>query len=126
MEGTPAGLHPPDLERTIRGTPGVGDLHDLHAWRISEGFDVVTVHVILDGTRHGPEVAYLESGRNGFVVEDEAQVFAQTALRLLEDPALLQRIRTAAGADARRYTLDNMVQRFVAGIEACLQTPRKC
>jgi cobalt-zinc-cadmium efflux system protein len=57
MEGTPAGLHPPDLERTIRGTPGVGDLHDLHAWRISEGFDVVTVHVILDGTRHGPEVA---------------------------------------------------------------------
>ena len=35
----------------------MGDLHDLHAWRISEGFDVVTVHVILDGTRHGPEVA---------------------------------------------------------------------
>jgi cobalt-zinc-cadmium efflux system protein len=57
MEGTPAGLHPADLERTIRGTPGVGDLHDLHAWRISEGFDVVTVHVILDGTRHGTEVA---------------------------------------------------------------------
>ena len=57
MEGTPAGLHPPDLERTIRSTPGVGDLHDLHAWRISDGFDVVTVHVILDGTRHGPEVA---------------------------------------------------------------------
>jgi cobalt-zinc-cadmium efflux system protein len=57
MEGTPTGLHPPDLERTIRGTPGVGDLHDLHAWRISDGFDVVTVHVVLDGTRHGTEVA---------------------------------------------------------------------
>ena len=57
MEGTPAGLHPAELERTIRGTAGVGDLHDLHAWRISEGFDVVTVHVILDGTRHGTEVA---------------------------------------------------------------------
>ena len=57
MEGTPAGLHPVDLERTIRGTPGVGDLHDLHAWRISDGFDVVTVHVILDGSRHGTEVA---------------------------------------------------------------------
>ena len=57
MEGTPADLHAAELERTIRGTPGVGDLHDLHAWRISEGFDVVTVHVILDGTRHGTEVA---------------------------------------------------------------------
>ena len=36
----------------------MSDLHDLHAWRISEGFDVVTVHVVLDGTRHGTEVAH--------------------------------------------------------------------
>jgi len=57
MEGTPAGLQAAELDKTIRGTPGVGDLHDLHAWRISEGFDAVTVHVILDGTRHGTEVA---------------------------------------------------------------------
>ena len=63
MEGTPAGVHPPDLDKTIRGTPGVGDLHDLHAWRISDGFDVVTVHVILDGTRHGTEVAQDVSAR---------------------------------------------------------------
>jgi cobalt-zinc-cadmium efflux system protein len=41
----------------------VGDLHDLHAWRISEGFDAVTVHVILDGTRHGTEVAQDVSAR---------------------------------------------------------------
>jgi len=63
MEGTPAGLHAAELEATIRGTPGVGDLHDLHAWRISEGFDIVTVHVILDGTRHGTEVAQEVSAR---------------------------------------------------------------
>ena len=46
-----------DLGRTIRGTPGVADLHDLHAWTISDGFDVVTVHVVLDGTRHGTDVS---------------------------------------------------------------------
>lgn len=57
MEGTPAGLRPAALERTIRETPGVADLHDLHAWTISEGFDVVTVHVVLDGTRHGTDVS---------------------------------------------------------------------
>jgi len=57
MEGTPAGLAPEDLERTIRETPGVAALHDLHAWTISEGFEAVTVHVVLDGTRHGTEVA---------------------------------------------------------------------
>jgi cobalt-zinc-cadmium efflux system protein len=57
MESTPAGLNVPDLERTIRGTPGVAELHDLHAWTISDGFDLVTVHVVLDGTRHGTDVA---------------------------------------------------------------------
>jgi cobalt-zinc-cadmium efflux system protein len=57
MEGTPAGLVPEDLERTIRETPGVAALHDLHAWTISEGFEAVTVHVVLDGSRHGTEVA---------------------------------------------------------------------
>ncbi len=57
MEGTPKGLEPAALEATIRETPGVSDLHDLHAWTISEGFDVVTVHVTLDGTRHGTDVS---------------------------------------------------------------------
>jgi cobalt-zinc-cadmium efflux system protein len=57
MEGAPAGLVAADLERTIRGTAGVANLHDLHAWTISDGFDVVTVHVVLDGTRHGTDVS---------------------------------------------------------------------
>ena len=57
MEGTPAGLVAGELESTIRETPGVAALHDLHAWTISEGFEAVTVHVVLDGTRHGTEVA---------------------------------------------------------------------
>lgn len=57
MEGTPPGLDLGELELTIRATPGVADLHDLHAWTISEGFDVVTVHVVLDGSRHGTDVA---------------------------------------------------------------------
>ena len=32
-------------------------LHDLHAWRIEEGFDAVTVHVVLEVGSHGVEVA---------------------------------------------------------------------
>jgi len=57
MEGTPAGVDPMELDATIRNTPGVADLHDLHAWSISDGFEVVTVHVVLDGTRHGTDVS---------------------------------------------------------------------
>lgn len=63
MEGAPVGLMVADLERTIRETPGVAQLHDLHAWTISDGFDVVTVHVVLDGSRHGTEVALEVSER---------------------------------------------------------------
>jgi cobalt-zinc-cadmium efflux system protein len=57
MESVPSGVVLEELERTIRATPGVADLHDLHAWTISDGFDAVTVHVVLDGTAHGTEVA---------------------------------------------------------------------
>lgn len=57
MEGTPTGLDYRAIELTIRETPGVAGLHDLHVWSISEGFPAITVHVILDGEHHGTEVA---------------------------------------------------------------------
>jgi cobalt-zinc-cadmium efflux system protein len=63
MEGTPAGLDYAAIERTIRDTPGVAGLHDLHVWAISEGFPAITVHVILDGAHHGTEVAAAVSAR---------------------------------------------------------------
>ena len=63
MESAPPGLSLMALEETIRATPGVADLHDLHAWTISDGFDLVTVHVVLDGTAHGTEVAQEVSAR---------------------------------------------------------------
>jgi cobalt-zinc-cadmium efflux system protein len=70
MEGAPAGVPLDELEGTIRATPGVADLHDLHAWTISEGFDIVTVHVVLDGARHGTDVARDVSNR----VRDRHQI----------------------------------------------------
>jgi cobalt-zinc-cadmium efflux system protein len=57
MEGVPPGVVLSDLDETIRATPGVADVHDLHAWTISDGFDAVTVHVVLDGSAHGTDVA---------------------------------------------------------------------
>jgi cobalt-zinc-cadmium efflux system protein len=57
MEGTPAGVDPNALEEVIRSAPGVASLHDLHVWCISDGFPVVTVHVVLDGSGHGTDVS---------------------------------------------------------------------
>lgn len=63
MEAAPPGLDVAELERTIRGARGVAALHDLHAWRIEEGFDAVTVHVVLEPGAHGVEVAAEVSAR---------------------------------------------------------------
>jgi cobalt-zinc-cadmium efflux system protein len=57
MEKAPAHVDLGELEQLVRATHGVADLHDLHAWAISDGFDAVTVHVVLDGTAHGTDVA---------------------------------------------------------------------
>jgi cobalt-zinc-cadmium efflux system protein len=63
MEGTPAGVDPNALEEVIRTAPGVASLHDLHVWCISDGFPVVTVHVVLDGSGHGTDVSHAVARR---------------------------------------------------------------
>lgn len=63
METAPLGIDLRELEQTIRETSGVSDLHDLHAWMISDGFAVVTVHVVLDGNSHGTDIARLVGER---------------------------------------------------------------
>ena len=100
-------------------SPGAVGLHVLDAF--CAGVPMITT----EGARHGPEVAYLMSGHNGYMVAADAGVYADIVSRLLHDPLELERIRSAAAADARRYTLNNMVQRFIEGIEACLAMPTK-
>ncbi|MBK8252944.1 MAG: cation transporter [Polyangiaceae bacterium] len=57
MEGTPPHLDIARVEASIRGVPGVTDVHDLHVWSISEGFDLLTVHVVIARGFHGTDVA---------------------------------------------------------------------
>src|SRR6185295_11791350 len=56
MEGSPIEVDIADIEKTLRGVPGVVDFHDLHVWSISEGFDVLTVHVVIARGFHGTDV----------------------------------------------------------------------
>ena len=57
LESAPSELDTSALAKTIRETEGVASFHDLHAWRISDGFDAVTVHVVLSPRFHGVEVS---------------------------------------------------------------------
>jgi cobalt-zinc-cadmium efflux system protein len=47
LEATPRGVNMADVERHILEAPGVRDVHDLHAWTITSGMNVVSAHVVL-------------------------------------------------------------------------------
>lgn len=63
MEGSPVEIDIAHVEDTIRGVAGVVDLHDLHVWSISSGFDVLTVHVVIGKGHHGTDVVSAVSRR---------------------------------------------------------------
>jgi cobalt-zinc-cadmium efflux system protein len=62
LESAPPHVDVAAVERTIRETPGVADVHDLHVWRISERFDSLTAHVVLQRGEHGTEVCRRVAG----------------------------------------------------------------
>jgi cobalt-zinc-cadmium efflux system protein len=47
LEATPKGIDMTQVEWHIREAPGVTDVHDLHAWTITSGMNVVSAHVVL-------------------------------------------------------------------------------
>jgi cobalt-zinc-cadmium efflux system protein len=47
MEETPSGIDPDAVARAIVSVPGVTNVHDLHVWRITSGFDALSAHVLV-------------------------------------------------------------------------------
>lgn len=48
LEGTPKGVDLEEVRSHILTTTGVVDAHDLHAWTITSGMPVLSVHVVVD------------------------------------------------------------------------------
>lgn len=99
---------------TVQISPGAVGLHVLDSF--ASGVPLFTT----DNARHGPEIDYLDNGRNGFVVPDDPDAMSQAILGLLADDDRRAAVVAAARKAADRYTLGNMTANFVAGIQACL------
>lgn len=109
MESAPSSLRLDELEAAIREVRGVADLHDLHAWTISTGFDVVTVHVVLEPGFHGVEVAdqvakmvNLRFGVEHITVQPEAPAAPLIHLRVPNAAGLGKPRLTTAEVDSHR------------------------
>jgi cobalt-zinc-cadmium efflux system protein len=48
LEATPKGVDMGEVRRHVLDTPGVTDVHDLHAWTITSGLPVLSAHVVLE------------------------------------------------------------------------------
>lgn len=48
LEATPKGINLTHVREHILEAPGVADVHDLHAWTITSGMNVVSAHVVLE------------------------------------------------------------------------------
>ena len=97
--------------------PGTVGLHVL------DSFCAGTPMVTTSDARHSPEIAYLKNEVNGLIVQGGPKEYGDLVVALLSNPARLYSLKTGALRDARRYTLENMVNRFVNGIERCLSMP---
>ena len=56
LEATPKGVDLDLVRSHILGAPGVADVHDLHAWTITSGMNVVSAHVVLQPDADPPAV----------------------------------------------------------------------
>jgi cobalt-zinc-cadmium efflux system protein len=72
MEGAPSHVDMQELEATIRSVPGINDVHDLHVWTVTSGFDAVSVHIgvtncdtMADGQQLLTRLRYLIKERHG-------------------------------------------------------------
>jgi len=56
LEATPKGVDMIEVRRHILEAPGVADVHDLHAWTITSGMNVLSAHVVLAPAADAPAV----------------------------------------------------------------------
>jgi L-malate glycosyltransferase len=70
---------------------------------------------------HSPEIAYLESGRNGIMTPDNLGDYVTAVEELLKNDQKREQMASACMEDSRKYTLEKMVENFTHGILQALQ-----
>ncbi len=58
LDGVPEEVDAEEIERLMRGTPHVADVHHIHIWALSTTQNALTAHVVVDETAHAAEVRH--------------------------------------------------------------------
>jgi glycosyltransferase involved in cell wall biosynthesis len=76
--------------------------------------------ITTDNNIHGPEIAYLKTGKNGVITRPDVNEFADSVVTLLQDQILLNSLKNGSYESSKKYSIDNMVNNFVDGVLKCL------
>jgi cobalt-zinc-cadmium efflux system protein len=89
LEATPKDVDLDEVRRHILETAGVSDVHDLHAWTITSGMNVVSAHVVLgEGADSGEILDRLGECLSGdFDIEHSTFQLEPSDRRQIEDAA---------------------------------------
>ncbi len=47
LEGTPTGMDLKEVRAALAGLPGVSDVHELHVWSLTAGFNAISAHLVV-------------------------------------------------------------------------------
>jgi glycosyltransferase involved in cell wall biosynthesis len=99
--------------------PGAVGLAANHAF--AQGLPLITMR----GRFHGPELEYLEHGRNGLVVDGGIPAFAHALAEFCDSPALQRDLAEGALRARGRLAIERTAEAFDAGVRAVLATARE-
>ena len=100
--------------------PGLVGLSLLDAFVAGE------VLVTTDCGIHSPEIDYLVSGKNGLMTGNSVDAYVASVTGLLRNPRYLAQLREEAARSASHYSMENMAEKFYAGILKVLNGQHGC
>lgn len=99
--------------------PGMVGLAVLDAF--SAGLPVFTTHQ----AEHSPEIDYLQNGYNGMLSDLNLEHYAELVASTLASPELLASLQRNALASSEQFSIENMAQNFLAGIQSFMSHPHR-
>jgi L-malate glycosyltransferase len=86
---------------------------------ILDSFALMTPIITTNTPFQGPEIDYLENGKNGVITNNNLENYADTIVDLLKNDKHLDLINGCINS-AKKYTVEKMVENFKNGILSCL------
>jgi len=87
---------------------------------IIDSFVMKTPLVTTEINYHSPEIDYLINGVNGVIAQNNVTCYAHEVSELLIDSDKYAVLVDGCRVSSNKYTLDNMLDNFIEGIEICL------